>query len=90
MDPLINTGLFQAMLGTDGVSRYFRFASELNVQNANNLTSMLRSENESGKSLSFLDWLIDDKLPEWQSHLDVVESLTGGPVRLAAPKKSVK
>lgn len=88
MDPLINTGLFHAMLGSDGVSRYFRFANELNVQGASNLTSMLRKESEAGKSLEFLDWLLDEKLPEWQSHLDAVEGLAGGPLKLTGPKKS--
>lgn len=78
MDPLINTGYFHEMLGPDGVARYFRFANELNVRNAVNIAEMLKLEAGQNRSLKLLDWLLDTKLPEWQSHLDVVEGKIGG------------
>ena len=77
VDPLINSGHFHEMLGPDGVARYMRYANELNVGNANNLINLLRSEDEAGRSLAFLDWLLDTKIPEWEGHLGFVENLVG-------------
>lgn len=80
VDPLINAGYFHEFLGPEGVARYFRYANELNVNNAQNLVGILRQEAEAGRSLNFLDWLIDTKLPEWDGHLSLVENKLGGNV----------
>lgn len=59
------------------MQRYFRYAGELNTNNAQSLMSLLRQEAEAGRSLAMLDWLIDTKLPEWDSHLSYVEEKLG-------------
>lgn len=78
VDPLINSGHFHEFLGAEGVKRYFQYAGELNINNAQNLIAMLRQEAEAGRSLNMLDWLIDTKLTEWESHLSFVEYNLGG------------
>ena len=82
VDPLINAGYFHDFLGAEGVQRYMRYAGELNVNNAQNLSGILRQETEAGRSLGFLDWLIDTKLPEWDGHLSFVENRLGGKVEV--------
>jgi len=77
VDPLINAGYFHDLLGSIGVQRYFRYAGELNTGNAQNLMSLLRQEDEAGRSLSLLDWIIDTKLSEWNGHLAYVEERIG-------------
>ena len=77
IDPLVNTGHFHALLGADGVAQYFRFANELNVQRASWMMEMLRKEHDEGKSLSFFDWLIETKIPEWEESLSLVERKLG-------------
>lgn len=80
VDPMINAGYFHEFLGPEGVARYFRYANELNINNAQNLAAILRQEADAGRSLGFLDWLIDTKLPEWDGHLSLVENKLGGKV----------
>ncbi len=77
VDPLINTGHFHEILGPEGVARYMKYANELNVGHANNLINMLRTEDEAGRSLAFLDWLLETKVPEWEGHLGFVEECVG-------------
>ena len=82
VDPLISAGYFHDLLGPEGVQRYFRFAGELNTNNAQNLMSSFRQEADAGRSLAFLDWLIDTKLNEWHSHLSFIEDKLGEGSRL--------
>ena len=77
VDPLINTGHFHEILGPDGVAKYMKYANELNNANANNLHDILKKEATAGKSLNFWDWLIDTKVPEWESNLNYVENKLG-------------
>ena len=72
VDPLINTGHFHEILGPDGVAKYMKYANELNNANANNLHDILKKEASAEKSLNFWDWLIDTKVPEWESNLNYV------------------
>ena len=80
IDPLVNTGHFHSLLGPDGVAQYFRFANELNIERASWMMDALRAQHEAGQSLGFLDWLIDTKLPEWETSLSLVEGKLGAPV----------
>lgn len=56
--PLVNSGHFHAMLGSEGVKKYLEFMRYFNNDNANNLNSMLHSEYEKNKSMAFLDWML--------------------------------
>ena len=69
VDPLINTGWFHQFLGANGVKSYFGVMNDLNVNSARNLSDMLREGHHSGKSLEFLDWILDVKIPEWRKIL---------------------
>ncbi|WP_212524039.1 hypothetical protein [Actibacterium sp. MT2.3-13A] len=83
IDPLVNTGHFHALLGPDGVTQYFRFANELNIERASWMMNALRAQHEEGQSLGFLDWVIDTKLPEWDASLSLVEEKLGARVSSA-------
>lgn len=82
VDPLVNSGHFHDILGPEGVQRYFRYAGDLNIENAKSLLAIFRQEAESGRSLNFLDWIVDTKFPEWDGHLDFVERRIGESIYL--------
>lgn len=72
-NPLISTGHFHDILGADGVSAYFKFAQDLNTSNAQNIKALFDQEVQNGKTMSFLNWLINTKMIEWSEQLGQVE-----------------
>jgi hypothetical protein len=74
VDPLINSGHFHAILGPEGVKRYFEFMNELNVEAAVRAEQLLRREDDEKKSLAYLDWFLDTKIPYWKETLRIIRS----------------
>ena len=76
VDPLINSGHFHKFMGPEGVAKYFKFMNELNYVTAERLQLELKAKHEIGKSLDYLDKLIDTDLVRWSGALDYAESRT--------------
>ena len=74
VDPLINTGHFHDIFGSEGVKLYFEFMNELNVDAANRAEQLLRGDAERGQSLACLDWFLETRLPEWKKTLQFMRT----------------
>lgn len=57
--PLVNQGFFHAMLGPDLIKKYFGFSRHFNNDYARIVSSNLRLKHEEGKSLDYLDAMIE-------------------------------
>ena len=84
--PLVNQGYFHVLLGPDLGKRYFSFMRFFNNANCNIINSMLRTEHEQGKSLDYIDGLLDhgDQLAAFAVRLGKAEVRAG---RLQLPDR---
>lgn len=56
MNPLVHSGYFHKILGSEGVQRYLTAVRLFNNSRAEFLTTKLAEEHAAGSSLAFLDW----------------------------------
>ncbi len=77
VNPLINSGYFHAIAGSDGVRRYFKFMNDLNSKNALVLQQMLRAQDEENASIRMLNWLLDTRITEWKNTIALLKAKAG-------------
>jgi hypothetical protein len=86
--PLTNAGFFHVLLGPEKVRAYLEFYNFFRVENGAQLTAMLKTEHEAGKSMAFLEW-VERRTDEVLSALEPIQyaKLSSFGYRLKLPKR---
>lgn len=74
LNPLVTSGHFHKMLGSDGVKKYLSGSRFFNNESAAHLTQMLLERHAQQDSLRFMGWL-EDRVSEEEENFKAVKAM---------------